>query len=352
MNKKEEKKLKVETTKLFFKYLEKASNDDYKPFPITYSETNIDEDYGIYNSFKINELPDYLFGIWWSLETHIERNYVYEGEGIENRKIVTEKVDYLIGSFFGDYEREVDKFKPWRCYFNVGLCVPVKQIKKLIAGEIDYFPWDDTYATYGSIRDILDKFIFIKTEPELAFCQCWCGLNYNETHVTRAYARKEYKKYLKYKTQKQDEENDALKVQFNYIKQLLDSYGFEQFKDYFVFDRDYGSEFMTSHRYEIIFKVQKSWKDFLDKPNKYGYYGTYFLGDILGNNDVESNKLYKQYQKFIASTKRHYKYIWFLDDIDFFGVIATSKTFSSHMNEESVVDITQPEKYFANEIFE
>lgn len=352
MRKQAEKRLKIEATKLFFKYLEEASKDDYEPFPITFSETNLDGDYGCYNSFKINELPDYLFGIWWDCETHIETRYVYENGDLATRKSITEKVDYLIGSFFGDYEREVDKFKPWRCHFNVGLCVPVKQLKKLIADEIDYFPLDDVYATYGSLKDILDKFIFIKTEPELAFCQCWCGLNYNEKYVTRAYARKEYKKYLKYKIQQQDEKNDALKVQFNYIKQLLDSYDFEQFKDYFVLDRDYGSEFMTSPRYELVFKAKKEWEEVLGEPNKYGYYGTFTLGDILTDTNKDAVKLDKAYRKFEETARKKYKYIYWFDDISFFGIIASSKRFAKEKKKENVIDITTPEKYYSKEVFE
>ena len=278
---------------------------------------------------------------------------MYEGgEGLESRKTVTSKVDYLIGEFFGDYEREVDKFKPWKCYFNVTIRVNVKELQKLIAGEITHFNCDDTIATLGSLRDIIDKFIFIKNEPELAFCQCWCSLNYNETHVTRAYARKEYKKYLEYKNKKQEEENDALKVQFEYFKQLLDAYGFEQFSDYVVVDRNYGDDITTIPRFELILKVQKEWLEVLEDPNQYGYYGVYNLSDILSSDDKSSRKLYNDYRKFEKNTKKKYKYVYLLDDIDFFGIITSAKRFSKEKKKDGVIDISTPEKYYSNEVYE
>ena len=166
MTKKARKELLISVTKLFFKHLTEKSREDWINFPINISEENYDEYNGAYNDFKVAEIPDYLFGIWWDLETHIEEKYNFE-----TRKRHKESVEYIVGSFFGDYEREIDKFKPWRCYFKVCLYIKVDNLKKLINGEINYFPLEDYYIGAGSLSDIIDKFKFIYTEPELAFKQ-------------------------------------------------------------------------------------------------------------------------------------------------------------------------------------
>ena len=338
-------------TKLFFKEFTKFAKDAYaEPMTITFSDKEIDKDYGIYSTFKVKELPDYLFGLWWYEDTIVETRYDYD----ENFKITNERkeeVKYLRGAFFGDYEREIDKFKPWRCNFNVYILCEVDELKKLINKEIGYFPTAEKDG-YGSFYGILGKFNFIKNEPELAFCQCWNGWDYNEEYHSRESARNEYRKYLEYKRTKQEQDNIALKLQFEYFNNLLKSKGAVQYKDFIVNDENYGG-WCVSPRFETFIKCPTTWRDeFKEHLSDWGGYGCYSIFDLLSETKEESEKMYKEYRKFCDDLQKKYKYVWFVDKFSDCAVLVTPERFSKMKKRKSIIDIDAPEKYFETEVFE
>ena len=328
-------------TEVFFRELTKCSkNSYYGCTPFTIIKKNFDSYNGCYNSFKIKEAPDFLFGIWWQPETHVDIIAEYDGK-TGKRTIHKEVREYLKGAFFADFEEEVDKFKPWRCYFNVYFTVREDSIlKKRTAKDPGPFAEPSNYGT-SPLLDICAKINYIINEHDLAFCTCYCGFS-PYTYHTRDEAAAEYKKYLEYKGFKELEKKQALKEQFDYFKNLFNSYNLTQGSDYIVKDVNLNSHIISSPRFEIFFNIGKESQQYLEKPSKHGFMGVYGIGDILGADDQEAKKMHDDFWNFRDKLNKKFNLIFSLD-VDFFCVAVTPKKFASLKRTKSIIDLDRPD---------
>lgn len=162
---------KEATEKLF-----EAMNEtltDMEECPFTFEDVQYVSGYFIFEfgdnkvvHFHVKEIPGWLFGIWWG-EPKLE---------YDQNKEPQIKVSY---EMFAQYEKNIDKFKP----VASNICITDNIT---FNGE-----WDLSIS-------LIEKMIFMHNEPELAFCEDWCGWNYEYKYHTRAEAKKEFEAYLKH----------------------------------------------------------------------------------------------------------------------------------------------------------
>lgn len=167
---------KEATEKLF-----EAMNEtltDMEECPFTFEDVEYVSGYFIFEfgknkvvHFHVKEIPGWLFGIWWG-EPVLEHD--------EDKELQI-KVSY---EMFAQYEKNINKFKP-----TVSNICTREEIT--FNGE-----WDLSIS-------LIEKMIFMHNEPELAFCEDWCGWNYEYKYHTREEAKKVFKTYLKYQNLKE-----------------------------------------------------------------------------------------------------------------------------------------------------
>lgn len=204
--------------------------------------------------FYIKECPGWKFGIWW--DTYKEEDEIK-----------------IVGDFFAQYERTIDKFKP-------------------SASAISYKIYVNSDCSYISgIYDIVKKLKFIKEEPYLAFCNDYMFWDYDTEYHSRFEAHLEYIKYRyrhsvdKYFTNKFN--NDVIKFVNKNIVPL-----FNQGKL-----NDNGENW--SPRYEVIAPFNYN-TDLVDEP---GYY------DWFEKDDIKGQKIIKRFKKLIHNRQIFMKII-------------------------------------------
>lgn len=298
-----------------------------------------DESLGNHNNFKFKSLPDYRFGLWWNLETHVEKEYEYIDNHIVEKD--TKNVDYFIGNFFGDFEEEIDKFKPWRCHFNVIFKIKKEEFLKHLEDDSAHV-YAETILYSDPWNEIADIVNFIIKEPYLAFCQSYCNWNLNYEYHTREEAEKEYKEYLEYKEEIRQGNNNTLKEKFNVIHTFLSSKGLVQFKDYFIKDDNYNEKIIhTSPEYSIYLKATKDEEAELYEDNC--YLGLYCLSGLFAINEEDVCNTYTSLRNEFEEIEKKY---FLSPDISLNYNLVTRKKFNQMKNCKYVVDITRPELYY------
>ena len=119
--------------------------------------------------FKIEECPGWLFGIWWKEP--------------ENRKAGPFK---MTGTFFAQYEKIIDKFKP-----------SVSTIKSELQAEVikESKCSQDKIWHISDYTDVLNQIRFIIKQPELAFCRHYQAWDYNVQYLDKRRAKKVFQKW-------------------------------------------------------------------------------------------------------------------------------------------------------------
>lgn len=160
------------STELFFKCITEELTEQplYDIESITFEDVEYLDGYFIFgrgtNSvvhFHIKECPGWKFGIWWDTEQ--------TGEKVE-----------IIGKFFTQFEKTIDKFKPSRSE---------------ISGKISFYNQADGEQCC-SCFDVINQINFIIKEPYLAFCRDYCMWDYNCKYHTREEAKARYDEYVDY----------------------------------------------------------------------------------------------------------------------------------------------------------
>ena len=332
-------KEKVNIYKRVFKKFLNSLVKDFKVLfdkDITLESIDIDKDYGVYNSFKIKEAPQFLFGAWITTDTLIESHYNFE-----NDTTTEETVRYYRIDFFGDFEEEIDKFKPWRCHFNKTL-----HVKEDFLNKLEDLNISEVCGNFTSVYDIARVINFIIEEPELAFNTCWNGIDYNEQYVSREDAHKEYLDYLKYKKDLKEQNNLALKEKIEYLRDLLESKGLKQFKDYVFTDINKSGGFKTSPHIEITIRISKTIANNSElSSNDNGYYGLYDICDILTNTEDDSIELYRKISEFEEHLNDKYKYYSYWGEVSTSCYCCTSKRFSRLKKNKCIIDVYDDSTY-------
>lgn len=264
-------------TELFFKeltdnetwYCEKS----FTPIDIEYLDGYFIFDMGSSSvvHFKIKECPGWKFAIWWG--------------DAEIKPFKDAKFREIKGTFFAQYEMDIDKFKPSystiKCTFS---------LIKTAGGE---FRIDD--------REFKLFINFIATEPELAWYRDHYYEDYNCKYVSRTIARNKMKKHLEKERRREQANKEIIEKSLNFI---IDNVA-PLFEDLLVIDR--GSH--VSPRY-----------DMRTSTNNIEWDGeTYFLKDFDAYKDdpevVELQNKYKQFQKSIDEEYGDITYTWLPFDL-------------------------------------
>ena len=102
-------------------------------------------------SYRLNECPGWLFGVWWD---------TVEGDDIE--KLKNGNLAILHGTWFAQYEKTIDKFKPTASVFT---------------GDITVYN-DGNLGLW----DVMHRTDFIRKQPSLAFCRDYFMWDLNEEY--------------------------------------------------------------------------------------------------------------------------------------------------------------------------
>ena len=138
--------------------------------------------------FKIEEAPDWLFGINW-----IEPEWDNRLYGLVECKDMQEFLDqvYLESYVFAQYEPEIDKFKFSRSVF----C-------ETFAFRFNDETQEREFVWVPDLKSTFKTFDFIVKEPALAFCREYYDWDYNKEYHTREEAETAFKEYLHHKNLK------------------------------------------------------------------------------------------------------------------------------------------------------
>lgn len=239
--------------------------------------------------FYIEEIPGWKFGIWWNSEKN-------------QKKIIK-------GSFFAQYEKNIDKFKPSNSVISHEFSINTDE--------------PTTYYFY----EIINTLNFMKNEPELAFCRdynCW---NYNVEYHTREEAKKEFEKYLNYEKNK------------NYYTQVCDSKIVDWFKNTFEKELKEKNILLVDRgnsidpRYEIVYHCPKDLYKKLERVN-----GFYSLEDIFDDRNIEDS--YLKITEECEKISDKYEFYWFRP-IQLNALVCDTKKFNEITKEfkNDIVDI-------------
>ena len=242
--------------------------------------------------FRIEEAPGWLFGIWYNID-------------LREHHDVGVIVD-LHCSFFAQYERLIDKFKPSRST----LCVHEK-----------VYNFRGVHKDFeAGFCDVADLIKFIITEPELAFCRDVHGWDYNYVYHTREEAKEEMNRILGECAKQEQFEDYAQTSVFAFMMNTLKG------EDGYV--RDWGTN--VSPRYEVTLFTEgeeggehiKTIIDEYEKDNSYCYVGLYdFCKQLVA--------LYKELEE--EACKLHY--FWWINPGSNWVHWTTREHFESWKNE-------------------
>lgn len=267
-----------------FKQAFKTFQKEIKQFikPLTFENVKYLDGYFIFgmgtNSivhFKIKEAPGWLFGIWWSKP----KKY----KNAETGKYETPL--YVDGNFFCQYEDNIDKFKP-----------TYSSIQKDFSILTDWNQEKNGMGLEFTIARIIE---FIIKQPSLAFCQDYCGWNYNYEYHSKFSA---WIKFLKFKLHLFNKVRITNKLNKKVIRWFKKTFK-EDFgnNELLIFDR--GENW--SPQYQLVGKQTENLE-----PNHYS---------LFDENDEQDKKLQKKYEKLMKKCEKiadFYNFYWFrpIDD--------------------------------------
>lgn len=254
--------------KLAMRTFEKTLKKDIK---VTFDKVEYLDGYFIFgmgnNSvvhFKLKDTPGWKYGIWWS----IPKKYYDK----DTKKMTLPK--YVNGSFFAQYEENIDKFKP---------------SASTICCDFTIVPGD----SHSYLFEIAQNIKFIINEPYLAFCRDACYNDYNHEYLSRRKAKKIYKDWRK----KEDTTKRLRRVLDNkfikFVKKLFE----EEFNNDNMIIIDRGQH--CSPRYELY--ARQSYYSELDE-------GCY---DLFTDEDENiKNKWVKKISQLEKIASKHNVFWW------------------------------------------
>lgn len=160
--------------------------------------------------FTLKEAPGWRFGIWYSVD--------------KNNRVSFE--------CFGQYEMNIDKFKPSRSYF----------CKEIHLSE-DPLNFETLY-----LYNLVEMFGFIIYEPALAYCRDAYGWNYNTEYHSRKEAQCTMARDIRKEELRQSFKEYAAQKQLEFFRNLFRE-GIEHGE--VAFD----AEELTSPKYSVYFKA-------------------------------------------------------------------------------------------------
>ena len=186
--------------------------------------------------FHIKEVPGFLFAIWW--DTPKEKYDPVEGR--------------FEGTFFTQFEAEIDKFKPSRSAIQHHLHASWHD------NNADTFYIDGSWEVASIIN-------FMITEPALAWARDQRDWDYNIEYHTREEAQKEYDEYVEWRERKDrlsaEWDHRCIKAVYDALKDEIDA-GVTK-----IIDRGE----CVSPRYEIVVDLDSCLEE--GGPTEKGNYG-------------------------------------------------------------------------------
>lgn len=152
-------------------------------------------DYSVVH-FHVNELPGWLFGIWWepsTKETKLHCNHYFKKEFIKGS---------CVGTVFAQYEDEIDKFKPSRSIF---------------CEKFTYSQNDDEWCAY----QVYEMMKFMRDEPYLAYYMDMHECNLNREYVTRERAKEYYDKETSWRAEEKKCSQEFIEESYNRLYKLF-----------------------------------------------------------------------------------------------------------------------------------
>ena len=193
--------------------------------------------------FKVKECPGWLFGIWWE---------------------IPEKGNTIKGTFFTQYEKDIDKFKPSYSAYTSDL----------------YFHEDKDISCFDEVK-IMN---FINKEPYLAWYRDQYLTDFNTTWVDKRKAKRAFERHIEKEANLEKEIKTFDENVLQYVKNNIVPYWNDFGYDCYIWDQGEN----VSPRYELI-GIPKESKLPLD-------IGTYVW---LDDEEKESKKIAKEYSRFI-----------------------------------------------------
>ncbi len=220
--------------------------------------------------FKVKECPGWLFGIWWNEPK------------CEDKK---SKTFIMKGTFFTQYEKIIDKFKPSDSTITAE--VQARICKKSKSTEDNVWHITDSYDMTNQIR-------FIIKEPELAFCRSYSGWDYNVQYHDKRSAKKQFEHWKTWDENKEKYSKVCNDKILDFVKnKIMPRYGNAE-----LIDR--GS--CWSPRYQIACKLSEC----IGKITGPGYWDLEWDGE-----DSDLDKEWNKLQEECKAISDKYKFIWF-----------------------------------------
>lgn len=209
--------------------------------------------------FKIKECPGWKFGIWWyEPETYYDKT----DDGVIQEK----KRKCIVGEFFGQYETNIDKFKPSHSSYHCRITFDLDNLIK------PYQLWE--------FNKIIE---FIHKEPYLAFYKDLYSTDFNTKYVTRRKAKKIFKK-----CNRQEKIKSILKpIYHKSILRFIRRHCEKVYPGFEIFDRGE----CWSPRYDVIADWDESIRDIYIKPGCYDLFSIY--------DEKREARLNKKYKKLL-----------------------------------------------------
>lgn len=297
-------------TENFFKAIELGFKRETKK-KLTIQDVSYGDGYFIFgmgtNSvvhFRIKQIPGWLFAIWWDIP---DKDKLKKSKKEDPKDWQLGK-DYITGTWFTQYEANIDKFKPSRSEiceeFKIGL--NPKDIDEL-SGDLN----------------IVGNLVFMNKHPELAFCRDWCSWNLNQDYHTDEEAKVEFQKWKKETKLHDNFEKYATKKMIEYYQKEIVS----NFKGAYIHD----NKDIISPRYEIYVPIEDNMDIFEGIDVKPGVYHFSSFFDEAGMKEIES---FKQKLEDEAKKKGTYWFGWDFSDFIYLNTRAKFEEIETSCEEE------------------
>lgn len=277
-------------TENFFKAIELGFKRETKK-KLTIQDVNYGDGYFLFGMgtntvvhFRIKQIPGWLFAIWWDIPN---KDKLKKSKKEDSKDWQLGK-DYISGTWFTQYEANIDKFKPSRSEiceeFRIGLNPK----------GIDEWSGD---------RDIVGNLVFMNEHPELAFCRDYCGWNLNQDYHTDEEAKVEFQQWKKETKLHDNFDKYATRKMMEYYQKEIVS----NFKDAYIHDSGDG----ISPRYEVYVPIEGNSELFGDDETRPGIY---HFSDIFGEEGMKEVDAFTKKLRDEAEKKGTYWYEWEFSD--------------------------------------
>lgn len=187
--------------------------------------------------FRVEEAPGWLFGIWW--KTVIDEEATRKASRFRKELKYKFKDNDVVGEVFGQYEEEIDKFRPSYSEF---------------CEEINYYEVDDRVDMIGDYS-VFQMIQFIIKEPYLAYYKELKCVDYNKEYVRRDTAKKYFEKRTAWRAEDNRLEKEFENGCLERVKKLFD----EQLLKEECFIRDCGKN--CTPRYDFCLRLDGEYED-------------------------------------------------------------------------------------------